>query len=100
MDRILAEDFVEFGASGCLYSREEVLGPTSGALDEAPGLLLFSAKLIAPGVGLVTYVSAQRLADGTVRSARRSSLWRHEDKGWKLVFHQGTLITPHPPDVT
>jgi hypothetical protein len=38
---------------------------------------------------LVTYVSERG-----ERRARRSSVWRKTEDGWRVYFHQGTLIPP------
>ena len=45
-----------------------------------------SGVLLAPGIVHVTYVS-----DHAGRRARRSSVWRLTDDGWRVYFHQGTL---------
>jgi hypothetical protein len=92
MDAVLAEDFVEFGASGRVYDRAATLVPDTGSLDVELPLPEFSARLLAPSIALVTYVSVQKLPSGADRRARRSSVWTLTDAGWKLAFHQGTLL--------
>jgi hypothetical protein len=90
--KLLAEDFREFGSSGRIWSRSEILDTLAA---EAPGRLEatdLEVTLLTPQLALVTYRST-RLADGASPSqALRSSLWRLEAGHWRVFFHQGTLI--------
>lgn len=91
MDGVLADGFVEIGASGRLHDRNATVVPTSGSLDVELPLPDFWVRFLAPDVALVTYLSVQRLSDGDDRRARRSSIWTLVGGGWRLAFHQGTL---------
>jgi len=42
---------------------------------------------LADGIVLVTYTS-----QGGTRRCRRSSIWRRTSAGWRIYFHQGTVI--------
>lgn len=86
---LLAEDFVEVGASGRVWDRSsalELLGAESGddAVIEVHDL---TGRVIGDG-----FVMARWDSDRGGRRARRTSLWRHEPAGWRLVHHQGTLL--------
>ncbi len=88
MERVLADDFVEFGRSGRAWTREEIMGMTAEEIPVQLPLPRFAAHPVAPGVALVTYLSV--VTRSTVDIANRSSLWvRHGDR-WRLRFHQGT----------
>lgn len=84
-------DFWEVGASGHRYSREYVLD----VLDERHRQPLdddweagdFHCREIAADNYLLTYT----LKQGT-RVTRRATLWRHTAQGWKIVYHQGTVV--------
>ena len=85
--KLLAEDFREFGSSGRLWSRAEILEALS---IESPVQITshdFACQLLAPGLALLTYVS-----ESPTHRALRSSLWRLEADQWRIVFHQGTPI--------
>lgn len=88
LDQVLADDFIEFGRSGAVCDKAGAIEALLAQADY-PGarLSVFSARALAPDVMLVVYRSAR--ADGS-RAALRSSIWRHETHGWRLVFHQGT----------
>jgi hypothetical protein len=87
----LAEDFQEFGSTGRVWSREQVLELLATEEYEAPTMEDVNCKLIAEDVALVTYRTVR--ADpqsGRVSAALRSSLWTRECGDWRMRFHQGT----------
>jgi hypothetical protein len=90
MDRILAPDFIEFGRSGRIYSREEALAVPRQNIDARLPLESFAVHPIDRDVFLVTYVSEVTYAE--VAMGNRSSLWSRTDAGWQLRFHQGTPV--------
>ena len=96
MDALLADDFVEFGKSGRMYGKADLLDIAAQPCDGRLSLREFSATALAPSVALVTYRSMLRTADGRVRYALRSSIWTRTAQGWRLVFHQGTPTAPAP----
>ena len=91
LDRLLADDFLEFGASGKRYTKQDalrLLPQSDGTEYEVAG---FETRQIGPDVVLLTYRTVVRDRDtGRTTSTLRSSLWRRRDDGWQLVFHQGT----------
>ena len=93
-----AADFVEFGRSGRVYDRAQIL-----QLDAAPGpigaqlpLDALHIRLIAPDTALLTYNSHVHTG-GQVAHARRSSVWSKCQGQWVMRFHQGTPYTQHTP---
>ncbi len=85
---LLDPDFFEFGASGRRWDRTTVLDVVTPAEEEpAIGVSELSGTVLADGLVQVTYVS-----ELCGRRARRSSLWRRTPDGWRLYFHQGTVI--------
>ena len=90
-ERMTTEDFWETGASGQRYSRNYVLG----VLDARHGHIGedfwqtrdFRCQEIAPDNYLLTYTLVQ-----SNRTTRRATLWRRTADGWKVVYHQGTVV--------
>lgn len=91
MDRVLHPDFAEFGRSGRVYSRAEILDTPASDIDARLPLPEYAAHLVAADVALVTYVGEVRDGDVVLR-ANRASLWLRHDGRWRLRFHQGTAI--------
>lgn len=91
MSATFADDFIEFGRSGRVYSRNEMLlGHMAGSQIKAVlPLRDFKARYLAQDVAQVTYISAVDY-DGVTAYANRSSIWSRIEEGWQLRFHQGT----------
>jgi hypothetical protein len=88
LETFLDDDFVEIGASGRVWTRDEIIDElvASPTLDD----LVVSAvtvRLVAPGLALVSYVTSR--VDVLVR---RTAWWRASATGWRCFFHQGTPI--------
>lgn len=94
LDALLADDFLEYGASGRIYDKSALLAMTDKTYDGQLSLHAFSATALAPSVALVRYRSLLRRADGRESHALRCSIWSLTEEGWKLVFHQGTPTVP------
>ncbi len=92
MDRIFADDFFEFGRSGRIYPREDLILPARAArpIDVRLPLPGLKFTVIDTNSVLVTYVSEVRRALGDIERANRSSIWSRRDGAWLLRFHQGT----------
>ena len=93
LDALIADDFVEFGASGRVFSKQDVL--EAAAADELPDVRLplssCAVKMLSEWVALLTYRSVTSGPKGAIASAIRSSVWVHDGRRWRLRFHQGTL---------
>lgn len=85
---LLHPDFVEFGSSGRVYTKDMMV---QMMLQQSPGVVRiknFDVKEITPEVALVTY----RTVGAEGRETRRSSVWVRRGPGWQIVFHQGTRV--------
>lgn len=87
-----ADDFWEIGASGQIYSREFVLDELDKRVKDPPPdvweVSEFRCRPLCPKVYLATY----NLLQHRTRLTRRSTIWRLTPGGWKILFHQGTLV--------
>jgi hypothetical protein len=89
---LLHPEFAEVGASGRRWGRAEILAAMADELSlagERVEVRDLQGERIAEDVVHLTYLS-----DVAGRVARRSSLWRRTDDGWRLWFHQGTPVSP------
>jgi hypothetical protein len=96
LEAIVAADFWEIGASGRRYSRDYVLqtlaARTSGTTADRWQTSGFHCRRLAEGLYLLTYTLLQG-----ERRTRRSTLWQRDASGWKILFHQGTVVTDAEP---
>lgn len=89
MERLFAEDFLEFARSGRIYTREECLSHEPQDIDALLPLPNFEVRLLTPEVAQVRYES--RVAcGGAEQRGNRSSIWSRVGDSWVLRFHQGT----------
>lgn len=88
VDALLAADFEEIGASGRRWTRTEILALLADESDAAEiEMSDLRTDLLGEDLALVQWESRRG-----ERRARRTSLWRREDGGWRLRHHQGTLL--------
>ena len=85
------ETFWEVGASGRRYSREYILDELekryASQIEKAWQTRDFHCLEIAVDNYLLTYTLIQG-----ARVTRRSTIWRRTEQGWKIVYHQGTVV--------
>jgi hypothetical protein len=90
-----ADDYWEVGASGRIYDRDGVVRG-----------LVARGKVPGDEDWIVSDVRVRRLSHDTYaityqldqagRMTRRLTLWRKDPDGWKILYHQGTLIQDSP----
>jgi hypothetical protein len=94
MDALLHPDFVEFGRSGTVWTREATLDEFAAGDAAAPRIAAdrFAMQRLDDTFALLTYRSAHLDTQGARhRFTLRSSLWQRDAAGhWQLRFHQGT----------
>ncbi len=88
-----ATDFFEFGRSGQVYTREQIIQADSQPINAIIPLPNLAIRLIDKNTAQVIYDS-QVEYDSVVEYARRSSIWSRTESGWVMRFHQGTPYQP------
>jgi hypothetical protein len=86
-----AEDYWEVVASGRVYDREHVIEALvrRGKVPGDEHWVVSDAR--CRQLGPHTYALTYRL-DQAGRLTRRLTLWRRDPEGWKILYHQGTII--------
>jgi len=99
---LLAEEFREFGSSGRVYTKLDILAELAIEQPVVITLTDFTCQLVSEGVALVTYKSLSSHENRAPTQALRSSLWVLRsvarqfvrepggDAQWQMLFHQGT----------
>ncbi len=90
-ENITTADFGEVGASGRRYRRRCAgrTGETSANSDRRP---VGSRGLSLSRAGQRCYRLTYTLLQHSERKTRRSTIWQRTPDGWKIVFHQGTIV--------
>lgn len=92
LNELVAEDFIEYGRSGKIFNKQEIIGLLLNS--EAPSVKLedFKTKLLSRDILLVNYLSVIGNSKKQAERTLRTSIWKlHGDK-WKIIFHQGTPL--------
>ncbi|GKT00016.1 nuclear transport factor 2 family protein [Acidovorax sp. SUPP3434] len=99
LDALLHDDFREFGRSGAVYTKADLLSQLPVQAQHAVVVAdRFEVRRLGEFAALLTYRSAQRSDDGTLeRWTLRTSVWERSARGWQMRFHQGTPAAPEGP---
>lgn len=91
-DAMMADDFWETGASGRRYARDfvldELMQRSKVPHEDAWQTSDFYCRRLAPDIYLLTYT----LLQNEQRLTRRATVWQNTPEGWKIVYHQGTVV--------
>ncbi|OOE84580.1 hypothetical protein BZG73_09940 [Salinivibrio siamensis] len=88
LQELLSDDFLEFGSSGMVIRKRDVVDSTDTPSIATYQLSDFEFKSLGDEHILVTYRS--------VKSARelayRSSIWVKQNGRWRMLHHQSTVV--------
>lgn len=91
-EQMMDAAFWEVGASGRRYSREYVLQTLVGR-HSAPHEDVWEASgFHCAELGSDTYLVTYTLVQNKARVSRRATIWRRAKDGWKILYHQGTIV--------
>jgi len=92
LEKMTVDDFWEVGASGTRYSRKFILDELERRYATKHADVWetsdFFCRQLGPDVYLLTY----NLLQHETRRTQRSTIWHRPQDGWKIVYHQGTIV--------
>jgi hypothetical protein len=86
------EDYWEVGASGRRYSRNFVLDELEKRFSAPQADVWETRDFQCRKLSEDTYLLTYTLLQDNQRLTRRSTIWRKTADGWKIVYHQGTIV--------
>lgn len=93
---LLADDFVEFGMFGEIYSKQDFVESLPNSEEEKFERYEasdFVAREIAVDTVLLTFkASIEFLKTKEKILTLRSSIWQKRGENWQMIFHQGTVV--------
>jgi len=87
VEALLADNFMEFGASGRVWKRAELIAALDGHGARKYVIERVESRSLGPEAVLLTY---HVCVDG--RLSLRSSVWQRINGYWRMTFHQGTPV--------
>jgi hypothetical protein len=91
-EQMTTENFWETGASGRRYSRKFVLDVLEERASVPPHDVWETRDFYCRRLGEDTYLLTYTLLQEKARLTRRSTIWQSTPDGWKIVYHQGTVV--------
>lgn len=91
-EKMMAESFWEVGASGRRYSRQRVLDTLEKRHAEPHKDIWETTDFHCRRLSNDTYLLTYTLLQEENRLSRRSTIWQSTPDGWKIVYHQGTIV--------
>lgn len=85
ISRLIADDFVEFGASGSTWTKADVVDRLPDEPFIQRTISQFAVRPLSEHIALVTYQ-----CHAAASTSLRSSIWRKQKEQWQMIFHQGT----------
>lgn len=89
LSELLADDFIEFGSSGRVYTKDDLLALLQAEVPVAQTTSGFKVTSLASDIALLTYKI--RRHSQPALDTLRSSVSRRARGQWQMVFHQGTF---------
>lgn len=87
LSTLLHDDFVEFGSSGRIYSKQDILDHLPSSPVSIFFIENFSVECLSKYVVLAQYISYEQKNPERIL---RSSIWKKSNNDWQIIFHQGT----------
>ncbi len=91
-EAMIHTDFWEIGASGRRYSREYVLAELERRHQQPHKDVWEASEFYCRALGLDLYLLTYTLIQDEIRKTRRLTIWERSQTGWKIAFHQGTVV--------
>ncbi len=89
--KILADDFVEYGSSGKIFSNKEIINALQSETIQKLKLSNFKLRELGKNHYLVTYKGIKE-EGGQKYYSLRSSIWIKVKDEYQMIFHQGTKV--------
>jgi hypothetical protein len=94
LEAMTEDTFWEVGASGRLYSREDVLGILEARIAKPSTEIWETSDAGIRELGADFFLLSYTLMQGK-RKTRRTTIWHRVAHSWKAVYHQGTIVEEH-----
>lgn len=95
---LLAEGFREFGSSGRVWNKREILDQLETEEFFEAEIEDFRTTELAAGTLLVTYRATIHRPGAEPAMSLRSSIWIKREGCWRILFHQGTATNRSWPE--
>ena len=93
LDDLISENLTEFGSSGQVYTKKDVLINLPVSPEIKFTMTDFRINILGENIVQSLFKTEKtNLENGKMTNSLRSSLWRNEGGKWRMLFHQGTPL--------
>lgn len=90
----MCDDFWEVGASGNVYTKNDVIATLLERYNNKDYQDIWEAKdFEVREISKHSYLLTYTLIQNKSRVTKRSTIWKNINGAWKIFYHQGTVIT-------
>ncbi len=94
LDKLIADDFMEFGSSGGIYYKKDTVENLSLSVDKVQFTVSdFKARELSEDLVQTTFKTEKIINDVQKIISLRSSIWKRIGGNWQMIFHQGTVVS-------
>jgi len=90
LNDLLSNDFVEFGTSGKIYNKKNIIERLPEEVPTEIKAFDFAPIQLATNIIQIRFKTRRTTQDGLIIASLRSSIWKFDGKRWQMIFHQGT----------
>lgn len=92
LDELITDDFIEYGSSGLVYDKKNILERLPQGNSPTYSLSNFEMIILSEEIIQTRFKTDRMNLDETKMSSLHTSLWRKTNNKWQMFFHQGTPI--------
>jgi len=92
LNTLIADDFIEYGSSGLIYDKKNILERLPKGLSPTYNLYDFECINLSEDIIQTRFKTDRINLDNTKTTSLRTSLWRNSNDNWQIFFHQGTPV--------
>lgn len=92
---LISKDFREVSASGNCFGLDEIVNNVPNHSDWSCKTQAWKFRMLSDDIAQISYKAyIVHSAEGKGVYSLRMSLWKNEERNWRMVYHQGTKVTP------
>ena len=93
LDQLLADNFEEIGSSGKRYNKQQIIEALLTEIYQPINAYDFEMEILSNDTAKLSFKTHRSLESKASQTVLRYSLWQRYNEEWKLVFHQGTIVS-------
>lgn len=95
LNRLLSDNFLEYTSTGVSFAKAEALTRIPSEISPEFTSNNFELRELGDNVVQLIYRATIKFPDEeTIHYSLRSSIWKKNNYGWQMEFHQGTPCAP------